>query len=249
MFPTATCLDLITDSLVNIGELAAGETPSAEDAVFMQTRLNAMVDSFSLERLYLPDVVTITQPLVADQYIYTLGTVGVTNLPIARPTLIQTLSVIDANGITHQLNILTSKAWAALKQKGVATAPLPEDVYVDGAWPNLTLYFNPVPTLAPTLELFMWTALQSFPTLTTVFPAIPGYYEAFMWNLCLRICDGYNRQVTPSMAGAAADGLGRLKMFNEQMLQGSLGPGRTLQAPSIGQPILPQPQGAAPPQG
>lgn len=248
-FPTATCLDLITDALTSVGELAQGETPNAEDAVYMQTRLNALMDSLSLERLWLPDVVRVQEVLTASVYQYTLGTNGFPSFNTTRPTLIQTVSIIDANGVTHNLNMLNAKEWAAIKQKGVATAPLPEDVYIDGAWPNLTLYFNPVPTLASTIELFTWMALQNFPSLVTVFPSIPGYYEAIMWQLVLRIADGYNKAITPSMAANAADGLNRLKTFNQQILVGSLGPSRTLSGPNIGQPVgVGQAQGA-PPQG
>jgi hypothetical protein len=251
MFPNATCLDLITDSMINISELAQGETPNAEDAVFMQTRLNAMLDSFSLERLWLPDVVRVAETLTANTYQYTLGQSGFPSFNTQRPTLIQSVAIIDGNGVTHNLNILNAKEWYALKQKGVATAPLPEDVYIDGAWPNLNIYFNPVPTLASNIEFVTWMALQSFPSLVTVFPAIPGYYEAVMWSLCTRIADGYNKQVTPSMAANAAAGMSTLKNFNTQLLLGSLGPSRTLSAPNIGQPVgVPAaPQGAPPAQG
>ena len=42
----ATCLDVIQDALQEIGEYAAGETASSDDAAFCMGRLQSLINSF-----------------------------------------------------------------------------------------------------------------------------------------------------------------------------------------------------------
>lgn len=244
-FPNATCLDLITDVLQAIGEYQPGETPNSEDANYCQAELNQLLDSLGLDRLWLFDAVRTAQTINPSQYIYTLGQNGTPDWNTPRPNLIQTVSVIDSAGVTHPLNVLDSKKWAAIKQKGVATAPLPEDIYFDGNYPNETIYLNPVPTALSTIEIFGWMALFSFPSLVTLFPNNPGYYRAIKYLLSISVAPAFGKPPDQAIAALAEDAVNRLKTFNAQILASSLGPTRTLDSPNIGQIAIPQPAGAA----
>lgn len=234
----STALDLITDALVSLGELSQGETPNAEDGAFCLTRLNAMLDSFSTQRLNLYSVSKFTGALVANTQDYTIGPSGAT-FTNARPLLVQTATIVLPNTITEPMRILTSKEWAEIKEKAL-TGVLPDKLYFEPSYPNGTLHVHPRPSGTPTLELYYWTVLSTFANLSATFTFPPGYYHAIMWNLCVEISPGYNKPLDPVTQMRAQQGLSAIQNLNAQILTGSQpGEAASLQGPNIGFPQAP----------
>jgi len=229
----ATALDLITDALVTIGELGQGQTLSAEDGQYCLTRLNALLDTWSTERLSLYTVAKVTGLLVPAQQDYTIGLTAPAPFNVARPALIQTASIIIA-GITIPMNVATSKQWSAIKEKAL-TGVLPTDVYLDQGYPLAGLHVHPIPSGTPILEMYVWNVLAQLAGVSATFDFPPGYYSAVMYNLALEISPGYTKEPNPAIVAMAAQKKAAIQTLNAQILAGSFGESRTLDAPNIGQ--------------
>lgn len=224
--------------MVRIGELAAGETLSSSDATYCQGVLNNMLDAWSLERLLIYTVSSITEALTANQQDYTIGPSGAT-FTAPRPTLIQSAAiVIPGTTIREPMDVLSSKKWFAIKEKGL-TGVLPTSIYLDQNFPNAGFHVSPIPSGTPTIEFYYWAALPNFPLLTTTFAWPPGYYNAMAMNLGLFLTSAYNKPLDQTLAALAKEAKEMLKAFNSQVLVDSMGPNSTLDAPTIGRPIPP----------
>ena len=75
-----------------------------------------MLDQWSVERLLIYNVSSITEALTANQQDYTIGPSGAT-FTAPRPTLIQSAAiVVPGTTIREPMSILSSKKWFAIKE-------------------------------------------------------------------------------------------------------------------------------------
>lgn len=88
--------DIITEALIAAGELGRGQTPSTEDLQHGLDVLNALLDSWSTDRLSLHTVKKAQFALVAGQQDYSIGPTS-SDFVNERPVLIQTATVIFGN--------------------------------------------------------------------------------------------------------------------------------------------------------
>lgn len=224
--------------MVQLGELAAGETLSSSDATYIQGVANMMLDQWSVERLLIYTASKLTEPLSSNVQDYTIGPSGAT-FTAARPTLIQSAAtIIPGTSIREPMDILSSKKWFAIKELGL-TGLLPTSIYLDQNFPNAGFHVHPIPSGTPTIEFYYWAALSSFPLLTTSFSWPPAYWNAIGLNLALFLSSAYNKPLDQTLAGLALRVLEAVKSFNAQILSDAMGPNSTLDAPTIGRPILP----------
>ncbi len=90
-----TVNDLITDALTLLEELMPGQTPSPDDQTVCFAALNALLDSWSIERLSIYTVKRVQFTLTAGQQDYTIGPTGA-DFTNERPVLIQTAVIVLA---------------------------------------------------------------------------------------------------------------------------------------------------------
>ena len=67
---------------------------------------------------------------------------------------------------------------------------LPQVCFADSSnavFPDMVLYFWPVPTQANPVILYLWTVLQLFPDLNAQFLFPPAYAEMIRYNLAVRL--------------------------------------------------------------
>lgn len=243
----ATAQDIITEALQTIGEVGQGETVNADDLSYCLTRLNSMIDSWSTERLSLYTVTRGQFTLTANTQDYTIGPTG--TFATARPVLIQTASIIVVASIRNVMNLLTSKQWAAIPEKGL-TGVLPTDLYMDQDYPDAGLHVWPIPSANIAMELYYWSALTQFASVSATLSMPPGYLDALKYGLMLNIASGYNKPLDPALVALAGQKKQAIQTINAQILGGSFGPSRTLHDANIGAivpPVLtPDGKGGAP---
>jgi hypothetical protein len=63
------------------------------------------------------------------------------------------------------------------------TATLPTDLYYEPDWPNGSIFFWPVPTIAYQVRLELWTLIAQFVTLQDPFSMPPAYRKALTLSL------------------------------------------------------------------
>ena len=142
----STVLDLITDSMLEIGALGTGETPTNEEAQQCLNRLNRMLNSWNTERLTIYTISIAAYNLVANQQTYTIGPGGFFNAP--RPQKIEQANIILAgtDPPTRQpLSLFDDNMWSQIRVQNVPYT-IPQALYNDGGFPLSTLYLWGYPT-------------------------------------------------------------------------------------------------------
>lgn len=233
-----TAQDVITDTLVALGEVGFNETVNSDDLSFGLTRLNGLLDSWSTERLSLYTVKRGQFTLSASTQDYTIGPTG-TFTTVGRPVLIQTAAIIiSATTIRFQMNVLTSKQWALIQEKGL-TGVLPTDIYMDQEFPNAGIHLWPIPSGTPDIEIYFWAPLPVFVNVTDTFSLPPGYQDAVKYGLMVHLAQAYNKSIDPAILALAQQKKAAIQTLNAQILAGSFGESRTLHGPNIGAPVPP----------
>lgn len=200
-----TVLDLIQEALAEIGAYAQGETPSAADAQFALSKLNRMIDAWMAQRLFVYNLDFTQFTLVPSLTPHTIGPVGATFTVAKRPVRIEAANIVLTNvspSVLSPLNIRNDQWWQANRVPGVTTT-LPTDLYYSPTWPNGSLYFWPIPTVAYGVQLWLWNNIAEYSSLVTVVSLPQGYRSALVYSLAEELCPSFGKQLSPSLATLA----------------------------------------------
>jgi hypothetical protein len=172
--------DLLRGSLISLGVIAPGETPSAAELADALSRLNAMTDSWSLEKLLIHSINRQIFDLVGGQQNYTLG-IGA-NFNSARPVAIDKAGLLFDNPANElPIDTMNVDQWSEVTVKNLSST-YPARLYVEETMPFMNLIFWPVPSEAAKVALYMREVLTQFNSVNddVIFP--PGYYLALESN-------------------------------------------------------------------
>lgn len=206
--------ELISASLRLIGAIAPGESVAAQEANDGLSSLNRMLGAWSNDNLLIHTKVREEFTLTPSTASYTMGS-GAT-FDTTRPIEIEEAAIEDntaSPAIEYPVNILTPEEWAAIVQKDL-TSTLPTDLYASGTYPNETVTLYPVPTVAHKLVLYSSKPLTSIATLDTSVSLPPGYDEALIFNLAIRLAPEYGKAITAEVMTVAMDGKAAIKRTN-----------------------------------
>lgn len=213
----ATILDLITDSMQDIGAIAIEETPSAAEAQKCLRALNNMIETWNTESLIVYNVFPQTFTYVGGREKYTMGTGGDFNT--ARPIKITQAKNRTNAGTTSEVDYdiyvtNNSDEYANIVTKRIQTT-LPTVMYYNNNFPLQELYFWPVPsntTYAPVI--WSWGAVSSFDSVNDTITLPPGYYRALQKNLSIEICPSFGATASQELALAANESKAQIKRIN-----------------------------------
>ena len=182
-----TALQLITDALQEIGVVADGETPSADQSAHGLRALNRMLGRWSQRRLMLPSLAEVSVPLDGSAS-YTIGPTSA-DVTAARPIRIEMARAVDASGFEYQVAVLNQQRWNSVLDKTTTGGP-PDRVYYAATNTNGTLYVYPVAS-GYTLRLDCRSVVASFATLTTQLALPDGYEDAIIPSLADALASSY----------------------------------------------------------
>jgi hypothetical protein len=214
--------DFIKSALRLVGSLRSGLNLTNDELNDCKTVLNDMLDAFSVERIMIPAVTVQTLDqnqntlaLVANQQSYTLGNVnGNENFLLNRPTRVDRVSILysasQQTPVELAMEMLDDVQWQAIANKSTPSL-LPQVCFVDesnAVFPDMVVYFWPVPTQANPVILYLWQELQLFDSLTAKFLFPPAYAEMLRYNLAVRLaaefpCDLQKFELVQKLAGDA----------------------------------------------
>lgn len=210
---STTAGDQIYAALRLIGQLAEGETPSAETAQDALAALNQMLDSWSIERLS----VFSTQDQVfnwpANVYERTLGPSG--NFVGNRPVLLDDSCYFrdPTTGISYGLMFINQQQYNGIALKTV-TSTYPQSMWVNMTMPDITMTVYPVPTRELEFHLVSVSELSQPATLNTVLSFPPGYLRCFKYNLACEIAAEFGVEPPPTVQRIAMASKRDLKRIN-----------------------------------
>jgi hypothetical protein len=198
--PDTTWLDLITESLIEIGSYAPDDAPDAVHIELGRRILNDILDSWSARKPFAYRTAFADFTLTPAHQPHLIG-LGLSNPDFAAtaPAEIQSASIVIA-GLEYPLSIRDADWWAGQNYKTLSTS-LPSDLFYDGTVPSGSLYLWPVPATAYTLRLGYLVNIGQVAQadLTVVVVLGYGYREAIKLTLAERLCRPMSRPMPPGL--------------------------------------------------
>jgi hypothetical protein len=208
-----TALDIITDALIDLGAIDPIEALTADEASHGLRRLNAMLGSWSNERLACYQILQENFALSSGVASYTIGS-GAT-FSTTRPLDILSAFIRDG-GIDYPLTILTRERYDRIQAK--TTQYQPEYLIYTPSVANavITLYGVPAKAYPVTDGLYINSQkqLQNFALLTTTVVLPEGYVRALIANLALELAPAYRRKPSDELMAIARESKANIKRTN-----------------------------------
>jgi hypothetical protein len=205
---------LIGDAMKEIGALAAGETPSADEANDCLRKLNQLLDSWSTEKLSVFIDVTEENALTSDQSLYEMGP-DADDFDTVRPISIRSASLKEPSAdIEYPVEIIGIEEWRAIADK--TQTGRPTKLYVNAENPIAELNFYPVPDQAYELTTDSQKRIGRFTSLSTEVEFPEGYDRAIVKNLALDICNLFGKVANARLEADAIQSKATIKKSNLQ---------------------------------
>jgi hypothetical protein len=206
----STAQTLIVDAMRLLGIVESGVTPSTDELNDGLTALNAMLDSFSNERLETYQIVQNSVALVAGTASYAIG--AAQTIAVARPTNINSAFVRQtASNIDYALEIITREAYDRIVYKPVQS--IPSQLFYDPGYPFGTIWLWPKPSAGLTLYFDTWQLFPTYVLSTTI--ALPqGYERMIKYNLACEIAPMFEIQPSQAIMLIAATSKANIKRMN-----------------------------------
>jgi hypothetical protein len=207
-----TVRSIITDALLEIGVLEAGESPTAESLALGLRRVRRMIDAWAADRLTLSlqKRTLFTWPGATSTVQVGRGQV----VDMDRPVWLNAVAYVipgSAPAIEVPIGILDEDSFAGLTLKELVSA-LPTLCFyqTNRDDQNGTLFVWP--RIPQNIQLVLYTpqATAVPATLDSVLQGPPGYADAFLYQLALRLCTPLGVAVPallPRMAAAAFENM------------------------------------------
>ena len=209
----ATANDQINGALRLIGQLAEGETPSAETSQDALAAMNQMIDSWNTERLsiYTTQDQVFTWP--ASTIHRTLGPSG--DFVGNRPVLLDDSTYFRDPGtnVSYGIKIINQQQYDGIAVKTV-TSTYPQVMWINMDYPNMDMYVFPVPTRALEWHFISVDELTQPATLATELSFPPGYLRAFKYNLACEISAEFGVEPSAQVQRIAMSSKRNIKRIN-----------------------------------
>ncbi|HEX6827292.1 MAG TPA: hypothetical protein VF077_13315 [Nitrospiraceae bacterium] len=209
-----TAQDIINETAESIGVLGIGNTLPAEETDRFLRSLNTMIDGWNAERLMVYQVQDEQFTLTANTESVTVGAGGVWST--TRPQRIE-WAFLRTNGAEYWLEQKGATEWAMDDSKTLA-AGWPYAFYYEPSVPLGTLHFLGQSPSSIETHIGTWRQLTGFATSQTSVDMPPGYREALVTNLGVRMAPRYERPVPAEIGALAVASKRKLKVMNTQAL-------------------------------
>lgn len=180
-----TALQIIDRAYALLGYKAAGEALSSDDADYALDALNAMLDGWNTQSMFI---------VSADEIVGTVSgsTAGVgPGLVFDTPRSVEVLdgSFTRMGGIDYPVKWIDRETYANISLKTVQST-FPQYAYYDANMPTANVYFYPAPNGAVEFHLAVQVQLTAFADLATDYPLAPGYLKALQYSLAEELSPG-----------------------------------------------------------
>lgn len=221
-----TANDIIRRALRQLAIGTRGETLNDEEYADGLESLNGLIGQWATQRLTMVVTARSTFPLTASQVSYTIGDGG--DFDVARPVFLPRASVIQdgAQPLEIPLIILSTQQWQQWVSVKSVESALPTWLYYDYDVPLGRIYLWPIVNVADLeLALYLPTAMTEFASGATDHDFAPGYADALVYNLAIRLAPEYGRPVPGEVMQLAADTLANIKRANIRIVELRCEPG------------------------
>ena len=168
--------------------------PSTDQYTEIIPALNRMLGSWNCDGWKIFTSKIETFPLTSGVKTYTIGPGGAFNT--VRPLYYNLANILYPTSpvVRKPVQILyNDEEWASITVQDIPGAPS-WYMYPDMANPLTTIYLYPQPPAGYTLEIYTWQATAAFVLISDTVVLPPGYEEAIVWNLGVRMAAMYPHQ-------------------------------------------------------
>jgi hypothetical protein len=218
-----TALDLIKAAMSKNNVLAAGETPSAEDAQVCLSRLNALMTALENENIFNYTTTRTTFTLPANTASRTVG--AAQQIAMVRPVEFLKGSFSRLNNIDYPLEPVSEQEYNAISVKSTLNAVAPEICFYDGGTPTGNVYFWPPVASAVEVHLLSPAPGGEATDTSTAYNFAPGYQRMIENGLAVEIASDFNVAPSPLVVQLYMSAKRMLKRTNARVPQLDL-PGR-----------------------
>lgn len=194
------------------GVIGKGEAPDDDEAADGLEALNAMLNSWETDRLYVYQIQEDSFTWPANTGSVTVGSAGtfVMTLP-AR--IADDCRFVTAQSTDVPAPLIDVDAWAGIQQKNL-TNTWGWWIYVEYGASLHTLHVYPIPSANITFKLTSWQRLQSFSALTDTLSLPFGYERAIVFSLAEEFGPEFGVEIQPSVQRIAMSARRTIKRFN-----------------------------------
>lgn len=207
-----TAIDLITRSMKLAKLLAAGETPTAEEATDALATLNDILENWDTEPMSLWATSNFAAPTVAGQATYTIGPAG--NFNTTRPSSIHG-AYVTFNGVDFDVAVVGQLEYNDISLK-TQQQPIAEKLLYVNDFPLGLITLWPVPSQVVNLTMTFDRLLTQIPNTATTINYPPGAAKALRYALALELATEFGAPIDPVLAALAADAKADYKRANKQ---------------------------------
>lgn len=209
----ATPSSMILRSLRLIGEKFIGDTLSSAEQTAYLADLNTMLESWSIDRLLVYQLLQESKALTSSVGSFTIGSGGTFNT--TRPSKITDPCFIrDSSNLDSPVEIVDAQAYGRLVQKTV-DGTYPRYLFYDAADAAglATIFIYPEPAAGLTLYINSLKQLQAFSTISDTLVLPPGYQRAIEFNFAVEVAGGFTK-VSPEVAKTAKESKAAVMKIN-----------------------------------
>lgn len=219
----ATARELITDALRDLGVLETTEEPEAADENQAFIRLNRWVTNLDTQRATIFTVKREVFPLVANTQTYTIGPGGTWNT--IRPLWIEGHGFVQDRTAALPVEVDAGRMMSLEQYRGMAvkniTSTVPQKAYYDHGFTGtglaaITVFPKPTTSVCD-IVLYLPRPMQQFEDLTTDYAFPPGFEEAIVSNLAVRLAPLFRAPISDDLRAQARETLASLKRANVRM--------------------------------
>lgn len=210
-----TARDIIYGALRLIGQLAEGEVPSAQTAQDSLTAMNQMIDSWSIQSLKTHSTQDQTFNWPTNTRTITFGPTGdiVGNRPVQVLDSTYFITKNTTPNISYSIQLVNDDQYNNIIAKTLASS-LPQILWVNYTYPNITMYIYPVPTQLVEFHLISVQELSQPANLSTELSFPSGYVKAFRYNLAIELASEFGVEPSPAVIVNANKSLAALMRIN-----------------------------------
>lgn len=206
-----TAVEMITRAMRLATVIGKGEAPDADESADGLVALNAMLDSWELDRLFVYRITENSFTLNVGFNSYTVGPGG--NFNMDRPVKVEDSCFILLSNIQYAVNVVDEATFTA--QQTVGQSQMPRVLYYDPASPLGTIFFDYKPDQAYNFHLKSRVSLQQFSTLTTLLTLPPGHEQAIVFSLAEVFGVEFGVAIPPKVEQIAVQSRAAIKRINK----------------------------------
>lgn len=199
-------------ALRKLGAIASGEELNGNELKDALEELNSMLDNWNTEELLVHVVNRNAFTIAAATATLEIGPGG--NLDQVRPQRIeQGQAWISEDGLEYPIEVWLQERWSGITDK--TTTGRPSILYYEAKHPLGVINLWPVTDKNYDFIIYTWNLLAQISNINQTLSFPPGYADAIVYELAIRLAPEYGKPVPPAVAIAAVQSKANVKRIND----------------------------------